>query len=180
MEILEFFFSPMFIVALGAALAVILPGIGSAKAVGRAGEAVAGLMSNDPDKFGQALALNILPATQGIYGFVVAFMVMINSGVLGGKVIVTHEAAFYLLGACLPIAIAGYASAIAQGKTAVAGINMVAKHPEASGKAITSTALVETYAILALLVSVLMILSLENTELNKAASDLANAAITAA
>lgn len=159
-QFLATIFQPMFIVAAGAALAVILPGIGSAKAVGRAGEAVAGLMSNDPDKFGQALALNILPATQGIYGFVVAFMVMISTGVLGGNTIVTLPAALYMFGACLPIAIAGYASAIAQGKTAVAGINMVAKHPEASGKAITSTALVETYAILALLVSVLMILNM--------------------
>ena len=153
-------FQPMFIVAAGAALAVILPGIGSAKAVGSAGEAVAGLMSNDPDKFGQALALNILPATQGIYGFVVAFIVMISTGVLGGNVILTYEAAFYMFAACMPIAIAGYASAVAQGKTAIAGINMVAKHPEASGKAITSTALVETYAILALLVSILMIFNM--------------------
>lgn len=159
-EFLKMIFQPMFIVAAGAALAVILPGIGSAKAVGAAGEAVAGLMSNDPDKFGQALALNILPATQGIYGFVVAFIVMISTGVLGGNVILTYEAAFYMFAACMPIAIAGYASAVAQGKTAIAGINMVAKHPEASGKAITSTALVETYAILALLVSILMIFNM--------------------
>lgn len=155
----ETLFQPMNFAMLGAALAVILPGWGSAKAVGRAGEAVAGLMSEDPSKFGKALVLNILPATQGIYGFVAAFMVMINTGVLGGNVVTTIPQGLYLFAACLPIAIVGYVSAIKQGKTAVAGINMVAKHPEASGKAITSTALVETYAILALLVSVLLILN---------------------
>lgn len=151
--------SPMTLVVLGAALAVIIPGWGSAKAVGLAGEAVAGLMSEDPDKFGKALVLNILPATQGIYGFVAAFMVMINSGILGGDVVTELSKALYLFAACLPIAIVGYISAIKQGKTAVAGINMVTKKPEASGKAITSTALVETYAILALLISVLLILN---------------------
>lgn len=157
--LLKTFFTPMALVVIGAALAVILPGIGSAKAVGFAGEAVAGLMSEDPNKFGKALVLNILPATQGIYGFVAAFMVMINSGILGGGVVDSLPKALYLFSACLPIAFVGYASAVKQGKTAVAGINMVTKKPEAAGKAIISTALVETYAILALLVSVLMILS---------------------
>ncbi len=151
-------FQPASLAVLGAALAVILPGWGSAKAVGFCGEAVAGLMSEDPSKFGKALVLNILPATQGIYGFVVAFMVMIKTGIIGGGYSLTLNGGLYLFAACLPMAVVGYISAVKQGKTAVAGINMVAKHPEASGKAVTSTALVETYAILALLVSVLFIL----------------------
>jgi len=66
----------------------------------------------------------------------------------------------YLI-ACLPIAVVGYFSAIAQARTAVAGVGIVAKKPEQSGKAITLAAMVETYAILALLVSILAINSLK-------------------
>ncbi|HPE95267.1 MAG TPA: permease, partial [Bacillota bacterium] len=46
-----------------------------------------------------------------------------------------------------------------QGKAAVAAIHMTGKQPDASGKGITMTALVETYAILALLISILLIYS---------------------
>ena len=66
------------------------------------------------------------------------------------------EAAFFF--ACLPVAIVGLLSAIYQGKVAVSAIHMTAKQPDASARGITMTALVETYAILALLISVLLIL----------------------
>ncbi|MEG2083827.1 MAG: permease, partial [Oscillospiraceae bacterium] len=62
--------------------------------------------------------------------------------------------------ACMPIALGGLFSAIYQGNTAVAAIHMTAKQPEASAKGITMTALVETYAILALLTSILLIFAL--------------------
>ena len=60
--------------------------------------------------------------------------------------------------ACLPIAIVGFISAIYQAKVAISGIMMVGKRPEESGKAITFCIMVETYAILALLISLLAIL----------------------
>ena len=58
------------------ALAVILPGIGSAKGVGIVGEAVAGLTTEEPEKFGKGLILQLLPGTQGLYGFVIGLMVL--------------------------------------------------------------------------------------------------------
>ncbi len=142
----------------GAALAVILAGTGSAIGVGKAGQAAAGLVSEDPDRFGSALVLQLLPGTQGIYGLLVGFMILMNIGVLGdvGEVSVT-KGLYYFLGA-LPIAIAGFTSAVAQGKTAVAGINMIARQPEESGKAIVMAIMVETYAVFALLISMLIIL----------------------
>ena len=79
----QFFFNGNFLAVLGAALAVGLGGIGSAKGVGIAGEAAAGLIAEDPDKFGQTLILQALPGTQGIYGFLVGIMVMLNCGFLG-------------------------------------------------------------------------------------------------
>ena len=76
---------------LGAAVAVVLSGVGSAVGVGRAGQASAGLLSKDPTKFGSVLLLQLLPATQGLYGFVIGFMVFIQTGIMGSAVAVSKE-----------------------------------------------------------------------------------------
>lgn len=143
---------------LGAALAAGLAGIGSAKGVGLAGEAAAGVVSEDPNKFGSCLVLQALPGTQGVYGLLIAFMIVMNTGLLGGdpKVLSLWQGLSFVA-ASLPIAFGGYFSAIAQGRTAATGIALVAKRPEESGKAIIMAVMVETYAVLALLISLLMI-----------------------
>ena len=143
---------------LGAALAALLAGIGSSIGVGIAGRAAAGVVTEDPDKFGKVLLLQLLPGTQGIYGLLIAFIALSNIGVLGGQVrsLTTGEGLSFLM-ACLPMAFVGLMSAIMQGKTSVASIGIVAKKPEAFGKAMILPAMVETYAILALLVSILAI-----------------------
>ena len=144
---------------LGAALAAILAGIGSAIGVGITGQASAGVVSENPDLFGKLLVIEALPGTQGIYGFLAAIMVMIRIGMLGGTPVeLTVDKGFEFFLACMPIAIVGLLSAIYQGKVAVSAIHMTAKQPDASARGITMTALVETYAILALLVSILLIL----------------------
>jgi V/A-type H+-transporting ATPase subunit K len=148
-----------FIALLGAALAASLAGIGSAMGVGSAGQAAAGVTAEDPDKFGKLLILQLLPGTQGIYGLLTAFMVLSKIGVIGGTPLpLTTEYGYYFLFACLPIAIVGLLSAIYQGKVCVSGIAMTAKRPEESTKGIIMAVMVETYAILALLVSLLPIL----------------------
>ena len=143
---------------LGAAIAVIFAGIGSAKGVGMVGESASGLLSEDPSKFGKALVLQALPGTQGIYGFIIAFLVVMKLGILGGTPVelTVAQGTYYLFG-CLPMAVVGYFSAIKQARVAVTGISLIAKRPKEVGKAITSSALVEMYAILALLVSVLIV-----------------------
>ena len=142
---------------LGAALAVIFPGWGSAKGVGMAGEALAGLMAEDSSKFGKGFTLQILPATQGLYGFAIAFIVMMNTGIMGGAPVTNVLHGLYYLAACIPMAVVGYISAVKQARVAVAGINMLSKSPEASGKALTSGALVELYALLALVISFFLV-----------------------
>ena len=156
-ELLSSLFSGQNFAILGAALAVILPGWGSAKGVGMAGEALAGLMSEDSSKFGKGFTLQILPATQGLYGFAIAFIVMMNTGIMGGEPVASVLRGLYYLGACLPMAVVGYISAVRQARVAVAGINMLSKSPEASGKALTSVALVELYALLALVISFFLV-----------------------
>ena len=145
----------------GAALAALLAGIGSARGVGLAGEASAGLVAEDPNKFGSALVLQLLPGTQGIYGLLVGFVILLQIGLLSGGVkdVSVYQGLMLLLGA-LPTAFVGYFSAIMQAKTAVAGIGLLAKRPEEAGKAITMAIMVETYAVFALLISMLVILLL--------------------
>jgi V/A-type H+-transporting ATPase subunit K len=140
---------------LGAALASIMAGIGSAVGVGMAGRAAAGVTAEDPDKFSKCLIMQLLPGTQGIYGLLIAFLVFIKIGILGTVQALTVESGLVVLGSCMPIAIVGLISAVCQAKVAVSGIACIAKRPEESGKAITMTVMVETYAILALLISFL-------------------------
>lgn len=147
-----------FLAILGAALAAALAGIGSAIGVGIAGQAAAGITAEDPSKFSKALVLQALPGTQGIYGLLTAFLVFFKIGALSGNMVsLTSSAGLGLLAACMPMAIVGFISAIYQGKVAVSGIGLIAKRPEESGKSIVLAVMVETYAILALLISLLAI-----------------------
>ncbi len=143
---------------LGGALAVILGGIGSAIGVGLAGQAASGVMSEDPEKFGSLLLLVALPGTQGIYGFLSGFLVILKLGVTAGKLIVppVHQGLQILI-ACLPVAFAGLISAIHQGKVCASGIYMVAKQPKEMTKPLVLGALVETYAVLGLLITILLL-----------------------
>lgn len=142
----------------GAAIAATLAGIGSAYGVRVAGQAAAGIIAEKPDLFGRLLVLQALPGTQGIYGFLTAILIMVQCGVLGGGAVqLTVDQGLSFLAAGCPIGIVGLFSGMYQGLTAVAAIQMTGKDPESSAKGITMTALVETYAILALLVSILMI-----------------------
>lgn len=147
----------MVLALLGAALATTLAGIGSALGVRLGGQAAAGVVSEDPDQFAKVLLLQLLPGTQGIYGLLVTFITLSRIGILGGEAITDTKTGLMYLIACLPIAIVGLVSAFYQGKTSVASIGIVAKRPDQFGKAMLFPAMVETYAILALLVSILAV-----------------------
>jgi len=150
------------IAIIGAALAAILAGVGSAYGVRLTGQAAAGVTAEKPDLFGKLLVIEALPGTQGIYGFLVAVIVMGRIGILGGGVAnLTMEQGWSFFGACMPIAIVGLISATFQAQTAVSAILMTAKEPGSSAKGITMAALVETYAILALLVSILLVFGIQ-------------------
>ena len=136
----------------GAALAAMIACIGSAKGTGMAGEAGAGLISEDPSKSGKVLILQVIPGTQGLYGFVIWFLAF-NKLVPGMSV----EQGLQILGACLPIAFAGLLSGIAQGKVAAASINILAKKPDDWSKGMILCITVEFYAILGLLASFMML-----------------------
>ena len=143
---------------LGASLAVALCCIGSAKGTGMVGEAAAGLVSEDPDASTKCLVLQVLPGTQGLYGLVVWFFALYQMGMIGGEVNLTISQGMAYFVACLPMAIGGLLSAIAQGRVAAGSINILAKKPEHWSKGLILCGIVEFYAILSLLASMLMLL----------------------
>ena len=147
---------------LGAAVAVFLAGAGSALGVGIAGQAATGVMAEDPSKFAKVLILQLLPGTQGLYGLIIGFVTLSKIGLLGGgPVDVSVQTGLLILAACLPIGIVGLISGKSQGKTAAAAIGIVAKKPDQFGKAMLFPAMVETYAILALLISFLAVSAIQ-------------------
>lgn len=152
----------IFFAVLGMALASLLPGWGSARGVGAGGQAAAAALADEPSLFGRVLVLQLLPGTQGIYGLLIAFITMANIGLLGSPVSMSLAKGLCYLGACLPIAVVGYFSAAHQAKVSVASINLIAKRPDQFGKAILFPIMVETYAILALLISILAIMGVGN------------------
>lgn len=137
---------------LGAAVAVFLSGMGSAVGIGIVGQAASGLVIEEPEKFGRSLVLQLLPGTQGLYGFVIGLLVLGRLDV--GMSMVEG---MYIFAACLPIGFVGWISGIAQGKTAAAGISILARNEEQSTKGIIYAVMVETYALLAFVVSLILL-----------------------
>lgn len=140
--------------ALGIAFAIILSGIGSAKGGSMIGKAAAALISEQPEKFGQSLVLQLMSASQGLYGFIIGFLIFSNINVGMG-----FDVGFKLFIAGLIMGVSGYFTAIEQSVAATAGIQILAKKPEHSTKGVLYSAMIETYAIFAFVVSILIILS---------------------
>lgn len=153
-----------YIAIIGAAVSAILAGCGSAIGVGIAGQAAAGVTSEDPGKFGKLVLLQLLPGTQGIYGLIIAFLTLLWTGFLNGAPVeMTTLQGWSIVAACAPMGIVGFVSGIYQGKCAVSAIAMVGKRPETSGKGLALTVMVETYALLALLISFLALMFITNS-----------------
>ena len=144
----------------GAAMATILAGIGSAKGVGSAAETAMGVMREDSSKFGKMMILSLLPGTQGLYGFIVTFLVFIKCNILGGGLDISTATGIQFFVASMPIAFGGLFSAIAQGKVAAASVNILAKKPDDWSKGMILCITVEFYAILSLLASFMMLNSI--------------------
>lgn len=136
---------------LGLAICAGLCGCGSAIGLMFTGSAASGVLAEDSKKFSKVLILVVLPATQGIYGFVFAII-----GMSGITDTMTAIEGAKLFAAAMPLALAGFISGIFQGKAAVGSIYAVAKDESLSGKLILFPAMVETYAILGLVVSILL------------------------
>ena len=146
---------------LGAGLAACMAGAGSAKGTGCAGEAGAGLVAEDASTFGKVMILQVIPGTQGLYGLVVWFFAIMQMGVLDGSAAsLSFVDGCRYFAACMPMAIGGLISAIAQGRVAAASVNLLAKNPDHWSKGMILCITVEFYAILSLLASFMMLVNI--------------------
>ena len=142
---------------LGVALCVILCGIGSGFGLLKTSSVAAGVLSEDPKKFGKVMVLVLLPATQGIYGFIIGIIASNTLAQIPATANVTAEAGWAMFGAVLPMAISGLISAFFQGKAAATCIKAVGKQESLSGKLIVYPGMIEFYAILGLIISIMLV-----------------------
>ncbi len=138
---------------LGAAVATFGGGFGSSVGVGIAGEVGDGVLSEDGNKFGSVLILQALPMTQSIYGMLIAFIIF--SSKMTPNMPIDKGAA--ILFAALPIAVTGWISGVWQGKVSAASMQLIARKPKQMGQALILPAMVETFAVFGLLVSILLL-----------------------
>ena len=156
-------FGGLALALLGSGLAVGLSCVGSAKGTGIAGEAGTGLLCEDPSKSGKVMILQLLPGTQGLYGMAVFFVALIRMSFMGNISLaagMSIEVGCQFFAACMPMALGGLLSAIAQGRVAAGSINILAKKPDDWSKGMVLCITVEFYAILSLLASMLMIINI--------------------
>lgn len=144
------------LVVIGAGLAVGLSAIGAGIGVGIAGAAASGVTAGDKEKFGLALVFQALPQTQGIYGLLVAILLLMSTGILGGDPVdVPVAVGLAAIGVGIAVGLAGL-SAIGQGIAASSGVAVAARDPEIVGKGLVFSVLPETQAIYGLLVAILL------------------------
>jgi V/A-type H+-transporting ATPase subunit K len=140
-------------IAICALLAMAIAGIVSAFALGHTGASAMGVISEKEEHFGKAFILQVLPMTQGLYGFVIGFMLILgmsNADLTDGAV------GWIAIAAGLVIALTGI-SAIPQGQIASAGIQSIPRNPELStGKKVILAAMPETMAVFGFLIAILL------------------------
>ena len=143
---------------LGASFAYFMPATASGVGGRMVAEASNGVLAEDPKKFGYCLLLQVITATQGIYGFIISFLILLRIGIIGGEPVnLTITQGLYFLMASLPVGVAAWSTGVSQGRAAAAGVGLVAKRPEEFGKAAMHAAMIETYQILGLLLSFLIV-----------------------
>ena len=147
---------------LGGGLALGLGGAGSSIGIGLAGMTASGVVSEDPKKFGRLMPFVALPGTQGIYGFVLFFIIaVVKLSMLTEPLLPTVAQGWQLLFIGFSAGIVLLASGMYQGKVSAAAIGILVKKPDQAGKGLVLAAFVETYAVIALVAALLVILQMK-------------------
>ncbi len=172
---------------IGLALTALLCGVGSGLGLKSTGKAAAGVLAEDPSKFSKVIVLSLLPATQGIYGFVIAILgagylpTAANLGDISATASQITAQGWNVFWACVPMMVGGAVSAFLQGRTAASTIIAVGKKGEIASKSLIFPAMIEFYALLGLVVSIMMFNYIPISAVDKividapAASEAANA-----
>lgn len=144
---------------LGIALMVGLTGIGSVLGTTICGNAVVGAFKKNPDAFGQYLGLSALPSSQGLYGFIGFFMMKGKVEELIAAGTLTDAVAWAFLACGLALGVVGFYSAYRQAQVCANGVQAIGNGNNVFVGTMVMGVFPELYAILALLVTILTVLS---------------------
>ena len=141
----------------GAALALGIAGLSTAFGVKAAGVAGAGAVAENKEHFKNALILQALPQTQTVYAFIIALLILMGAGLLGGapKELTTYQG-LVMLGAGLAVAITGI-SAVMRGLVAASGIISCTKIPDALAPSLVFGGQCETPAIFGFIAALILL-----------------------
>ncbi|MDD5778289.1 MAG: V-type ATP synthase subunit K [Candidatus Thermoplasmatota archaeon] len=149
-------------IMVGCMIAVAVAGIASAFGLAFAGSSAVAVTAEKPELFGRLLVLQVLPMTQSVYGLLIAVLLMMGAGLLGGSAAVDLSNSAFGLGGIaigLVVGLTGI-SAIGQGMVASSSISAVGRNPEVAARGIIFTVMPETIAIFGLLVAILLMAGL--------------------
>ncbi|MCL2771545.1 MAG: permease [Firmicutes bacterium] len=143
----------------GAIIAVVLTCSAASIGTRWVQEAVAGVISEQPDKFGKTLVLQLIPSSAALYGFVVGFLILLNTILAPeGAVPYTTAEGLTLLVTCFAIGIVGFVATLMQAKVCTAGVKMIGRDGTLSGRALTMAVFIELFTLFSLIVSILAVL----------------------
>jgi V/A-type H+-transporting ATPase subunit K len=144
---------------IGLGISVGFGAMGSSMGVGQVAQVGVSLLSKEPEKFGQVLLLSALPSSQAVYGLLFGFVILIRTGLLGGEPLVFDAATgLAILASSLPVGLACIVSGMWQGKVAASGMKILTEKPQNLSQAIVLSALIESFAVFGLVISLLIIL----------------------
>ncbi|MDP3065771.1 MAG: V-type ATP synthase subunit K [Methanobacteriaceae archaeon] len=144
------------LLAIGAGLSIGLAGAMSGIGQGRVAAVSVGAVAEDPSMFSRGIVFTALPETQAIYGFLIALLLIVFSGMMAGQAVSTNFG-ILAIGAGLAIGVAAAGSALGQSNAAVASVGAVVEEPTMFARGIVFSALPETQAIYGFLVALLLI-----------------------
>ena len=140
---------------LGALIAVVLGGLGSSLGIRLAGQKAAGVLAEKPHLFGSLVVLTALPGSQGIYGLLIAILILSKIGAMSGSFVeISVQSGWNFVIAGVIVGVLGLSSALLQSKVVASAIGALARDESVSGGAIILSVLIETYAIFGLLISI--------------------------
>lgn len=142
----------------GISISIGLSAIGSSIGSGIVARVGASLVAKEPEKFSQVLILSALPSSQSLYGFLYGIIIMLRTGLLQGQLLptITEQVAWQFFFSAFPVGIACLVSAIVQGQVAASGVKIVAEDPANANQGIVLAALIESFSIFGLIMSILI------------------------
>jgi V/A-type H+-transporting ATPase subunit K len=143
--------------AIGAGVAIGFAGLGSGLGQGMAAAGSVGAVAEDNDMFARGIIFSALPETQAIYGFLIAILLLVFSGLLGGGEGLSTTAGIVAIGVGASIGFAGLGSGMGQGMAAASSVGAIVEDNDMFARGIIFSALPETQAIYGFLIAILLL-----------------------